>query len=102
MVPVLTGDAGRGLAALGGAQVAPSHTETPVVLRAMEILHLLTGHIYHHLTHLQPWNNREEETEVSAFRLRLGRFGFGQFNEWSCAFLNVIDLCVTISHHSHG
>jgi len=57
---ILTGDADSCLATLGSAQVAPGHTETPVVLRAMEILHLLTGHIYHHLTHLQPWNNRED------------------------------------------
>ncbi|TNN58364.1 hypothetical protein EYF80_031427 [Liparis tanakae] len=54
------GDADSCLATLGSAQVAPGHTETPVVLRAVEILHLLTGHIYHHLTHLQPWNNRED------------------------------------------
>lgn len=28
----------------------------------MEILHLLTGHIDHHLTDLQPWNNRKDKT----------------------------------------
>lgn len=50
---LLTCDVYSGLAALGGAQVAPGHTQTPVVLRAMEVLHLLTGHVDQHLTHLQ-------------------------------------------------
>lgn len=50
----LTGDADRGLAALGSSQVAPGHAEAPEVLRAVEVLHLLTGHVDHHLTHLQP------------------------------------------------
>ena len=51
---VLTGDAHGGLAALGGPQVAPGDTQTPVVLRAMEVLHLLPGHVDHHLADLQP------------------------------------------------
>lgn len=50
----LTGDADGGLAALGGSQVAPGHTEAPEVLGAMEVLHLLTGHVDHGLAHLQP------------------------------------------------
>lgn len=51
---VLTGDADGGLATLGGSQVAPGHTEAPVVLGAVEVLHLLPGHVDHHLAHLQP------------------------------------------------
>lgn len=53
-VSVLTGDADGGLTALGGSQVAPGHTQTPVVLRAVEVLHLLSGHVDHHVAHLQP------------------------------------------------
>lgn len=51
---VLTGDADGGLATLGGSQVAPGHTEAPIVLGAVEVLDLLPGHVDHHLTHLQP------------------------------------------------
>lgn len=58
---ILTGDADSSLATLGGTQVAPGHTETPVVLWAVEILHLLPGHVNHHLTHLQPWDDRENK-----------------------------------------
>lgn len=53
-VSVLTGDADSGLATLGCSQVAPGHTEAPVVLGAVEVLHLLTGHVDHHLPNLQP------------------------------------------------
>lgn len=53
-VLILTGDADGGLATLGGSQVAPGHTEAPVVLGAVEVLHLLPGHVDHHLAHLQP------------------------------------------------
>lgn len=61
MTSTLTGDADSCLPALGGAKVAPGHTETPIVLGAMEVLHLLAGHIDHHLTHLQPWEKREDK-----------------------------------------
>lgn len=49
----LTGDADRCLATLGGSQVAPGHTQAPVVLRAVEVLHLLAGHVDQDFTHLQ-------------------------------------------------
>lgn len=41
--------------------MAPGYTEAPVVLWAMEILNLLTGHVDHHFTHLQPWDDREDK-----------------------------------------
>lgn len=50
---LLTRDADCCLATLGRAQVAPGHTQAPVVLRAMEVLHLLTGHVDHDFTNLQ-------------------------------------------------
>lgn len=51
---LLTGNADRCLAALGGSQVAPGDAQAPVILRAVEVLHLLTGHVDHHLADLQP------------------------------------------------
>ena len=62
---VLTGDADSSLAALGGTEVAPGHAQTPVVLWAVEIFNLLTGHVDHHLAHLQPWDNRKQKTNLS-------------------------------------
>ena len=50
----LTGDSHGCLAALGGPQVAPGDTQTPVILRAMKIFHLLTWHVDHHFTDFQP------------------------------------------------
>lgn len=50
----LTGDSDGRLAALGGPQVAPGDAQTPVILRAMEIFHLLTRHVDHHFADFQP------------------------------------------------
>ncbi|KAF3850419.1 hypothetical protein F7725_012191 [Dissostichus mawsoni] len=50
----VSSDADRGLAALRRPEVAPGDTETPIILGAVEILHLLPGHIDHHLPNLQP------------------------------------------------
>lgn len=41
-VELLTGDPHSCLAALGGSQVTPGNTQTPVILWAVEVLHLLT------------------------------------------------------------
>lgn len=60
---MLTGDPDGCLAALGGPQVAPGHAEAPVVLRAVEVLHLLTRHVDHHLADLQPCRGRERARE---------------------------------------
>lgn len=51
---LLTGDADGGLAALGGPQVTPGDAQAPVVLGAVEVLHLLPGHVDRHLAVLQP------------------------------------------------
>ena len=56
---VLTGNAYGGLAALGRPQVAPGHAETPVVLRPVEVLHLLPRHVNQDLTELYPWMEKE-------------------------------------------
>lgn len=53
-IEVLTGDTDGCLAALGGSQVAPGDTQAPVILRAVKVLHLLTGDVDHHLPDLQP------------------------------------------------
>lgn len=56
---LLTGDPDGCLAALGGPQVAPGDAQTPVVLRAVKVLHLLPGHVDHHFTDLQPYRQNE-------------------------------------------
>lgn len=40
--------------------MTPGHTQTPVVLWSVEVLHLLSGHIYHHFTDLQPCTERKK------------------------------------------
>lgn len=57
---LLTCNADGGFATLGGAQMTPGHTQTPVVLWSVEVLHLLSGHIYHHFTDLQPCTERKK------------------------------------------
>lgn len=57
-IKMLTGDADSCLAALGRPQVAPGDAQTPVVLRAVEVLHLLPRHVDHHLADLQPCRQR--------------------------------------------
>lgn len=59
----LTGNAYGGFAALGRAQVTPGHAQAPVILGAVEILHLLPGDVYHHLAHLQTWTQTDRERE---------------------------------------
>lgn len=51
---LLTSDAHGRLPALGGAQVASGHALAPVILRAVEILHLLPRHVDGNLPDLQP------------------------------------------------
>lgn len=51
---LLTCDPDSRLAALGGSQVAPGDAQAPVVLGAVEVLHLLTRDVDHHLADLQP------------------------------------------------
>lgn len=51
---LLTGDPDSCLAALGCSQVTPGDAQTPVILWAMKVLHLLTWHVDHHLADLQP------------------------------------------------
>lgn len=57
---LLTGDSDSGLAALGRPQVTPGHTQTPVILRAVEVLHLLTRHVDQHLADLQSCGHTQQ------------------------------------------
>lgn len=55
----LTGDAHKGLLALGGAGGAPCHALAPVLLQPEDLLHLLAGDFDAHLHHGQPWDGRQ-------------------------------------------
>lgn len=69
---LLTGDPDSCLAALGGSQVAPGDAQTPVILRAVKVLHLLTWHVDHHLSDLQPCRQEDSWLLRLAFIISQG------------------------------